>query len=175
MILACRDDHTARTRRSHELPRSLAQARLIRADSVVLERYTMCGSCQSYRLTLRRGGSSDFVVLLGAVEPTKRFVVADSTLFMLDKQILFGQIRALPDGIVDGAPLCGPYATDGGGVVLRIYAATATKQILDKQGCAWAPAALRDLERAIDSVGDASNAVHVATSADRSRIARVAR
>jgi hypothetical protein len=63
-------------------------------------------------------------------------------------------LSELPDTLASHAVFGRVCGTDAPTAIITIYAAGGIKRIIDYQGCLWAPVALRDLERMIDSVAN---------------------
>ena len=123
------------------------------SDSIVLERTPCFGACPTYVLTIT--GSA-----LATFDGTGRLrgrhgvdTLAAGAVDALFSRIDSAHTWELAEHYTPGHPAqCSRYATDMPGAVLTIRRGTRRKQIEHYYGCAEAPAVLRDIESAVDSV-----------------------
>jgi hypothetical protein len=121
------------------------------ADSVVLERGPCFGTCPVYRVTMTRTGGVHFVSLDTADTSQTISARVDPRRFTdLMGAFAFSDFFALPDTIERDRKYCPAQLTDQPTVTVSLFLPGRTKQVVDYYGCAWAPWALRNVERAID-------------------------
>ena len=123
-------------------------------DSIVLQRTRCYGACPPYHLRLSRTGAIQFVSLArvdsGRIEAAQ---IPEETVKELLNAVQDVDFLALPDHIVPDSAMCGPWVTDNPSATVTLYTVRgAPKSVRDYLGCRWAPAPLRRLEEAIDSV-----------------------
>ena len=142
-VLSC-----ARSSRDHD-----AWQRVLAADSLALERTSCFGTCPAYRLRVTRTGAVLFVSR--NADDSGRTVtdsVSVQTYTLLLNQVQEAQFLDLPERIEGDHRFCSLIGTDAPTATVTIFMPGLTKRVEDYHGCFSAPAALRDLERAIDHV-----------------------
>jgi hypothetical protein len=130
-----------------------AWQRILAADSLTLERTTCFGTCPAYRLRVTRTGAVLFVSR--NPDDSGRSVtdsVSPQTYTQLLEQAQMAQVLDLPEEIARDQRFCPSRATDLPSATVTIFMPGLTKRVDDYHGCFWAPAALRDFERAIDQM-----------------------
>ena len=135
------------------LGRSAAAPAPTASDSIVLERTPCFGACPTYVLTIVGTGVTTFD---GTGRLRGRYgadTLAPAAVVALFARIDSTNVWELADYYTpDHHDECGRYATDAPSAVLTIERGTRRKRIDHYYGCSAAPAVLRDLEHAIDSV-----------------------
>ena len=121
--------------------------------TVRLERRPCFGTCPVYSVALYDDGTVLFDGALN-VRSTGRQVsrIAKRDVSRLVARLNAAGFAGLPDKIVAGSPACGDYATDAPTVIVTLRRGSVNKTVEHDRGCAAAPAFLRSLEQAIDSV-----------------------
>jgi hypothetical protein len=122
------------------------------ADSIVLERTPCFGTCPVYRVRIARSG--EVLYQSRAPRDTTRTLTSipreDADPLFERADIL--RFDALPDTIARVPVYCRDPATDFPTATTTIFVGSASKHVVDYQGCDWAPVGLRRLEAMIDSV-----------------------
>ncbi len=133
------------------------------ADSLVLERSACFGSCPAYRLSVTRAGVVAFASRNHDDSTRAAGEVAPAAFAALVEQARRAGFHALPARLRGDAAFCPSYRTDAPTVRLAIHGPGTTHAVEDYHGCvapagdpaAASLAALRALERAVDSVAGA--------------------
>lgn len=134
---------------------SLRAVGLLNPDSIVLERTPCFGACPAYRVRIERGGAVAFRARhRGDTTRTQTGFVAAQDLEDLLQRLETLGFEELPDTIASSPGYCGPSHTDAATVISTVFAGTIAKQVVDYQGCRWAPIGLRELEEFIDHVAN---------------------
>ncbi len=137
--------------------RAHAQRPLEHADSVVLERTHCYGTCPAYRLRVSRLGTVLFESRNRGEEGRRETdSIAPIKFQWILNEALLIDFLALPDRIASDSHFCPAQVTDLPTATITIYLPDKPKRVEDYYGCFWAPAGLRDLEAAIDSLAGSS-------------------
>lgn len=118
-----------------------------------MQRSACYGICPAYELVIHGNGEVDF-------RGRSHVAVSGVQHGQADMQALAALRAQLADPAFDlwgsytrGKPGCGPWATDMPGVTIEAYVGDRWQRINHDLGCYKAPAALKALERAIDTAG----------------------
>lgn len=144
----------------HPVPATDAAARVVAADSLVLERSVCFGFCPAYRLTIHPNGAVHFVATPRGDTVQRVDTVAPRSFAYLVSEARRSGFFNLPTDIVADTTLCAARATDHPTATVTVFRGDSTHTVVDYQGCYMSPALgtapalrpLRLLESAIDSV-----------------------
>lgn len=121
--------------------------------SISMRRGACFGRCPQYTVTVRADGSVDFT--------GERFTGVEgehSHRANMDQLALLRQktqaVFATTQDVMPGTAACGNHATDMPQITLTLEDANGTRQLRHYTGCTSAPAALRELEKLIDSTAN---------------------
>lgn len=124
------------------------------ADSVILQQYPGAVAGEWRRIVIRRSGAATVVRDSPTARPRRLTVRRDVYQRLLNLTVA-GSFGALPDTIPTHPVFGHACGSAGVIVVVTVYAANVAKKVVDDSHCGWAPAALRELERAItQAVGE---------------------
>ena len=101
------------------------------------------------RLGILGAGLAAIMVVLG---PATAFHVDAARFQGLAGDAMFAAFFSLPDAIERDSTFCSIHFTDSPTATVSVFLPTRSKRVVDDHGCVWTPAALRDLENAIDEV-----------------------
>ena len=121
-------------------------------DSIVLERPhdQYLGHMPSYRITITRAGDVRYVAGPSAPRRTSTAPLEPGTFGVLIAHARSTAFAELPDILMRDKRFCPFVATDAATVTVILHVPGGIKRVIDYHGCPWAPAALRDFERAIE-------------------------
>jgi hypothetical protein len=134
-----------------------SRADYLAADSITLEWKPSClfwlssGACRTTRLCvthdgdLRRGPVDSDVTFW-----TTRMAIGPSGFRSLITAVEEARFYSLPDNIARDSHYCPYFWTEESTATITLFLHQSTKQVIDYQGCKWAPVALRALEMTID-------------------------
>jgi hypothetical protein len=127
-----------------------------RADSVVLEWVPSClgapvgRGCKGNLLTVTRDGELVYVTDRSSDSTRTIRMRVDPSRF----RVIVDHARALgfynlPDVIIRDRHFCPGFLSDMATTTVTLYLPNSSKQVIDYEGCAWAPVGLRSLEAEI--------------------------
>jgi hypothetical protein len=123
------------------------------ADSIALERISCFVKCEKYRVSVTRTGDVRFLSQSPGVSGRIVGAHVDAARFQgLAGDAMFAAFFSLPDAIQRDSTFCSIHFTDSPTATVSVFLPTRSKRVVDDHGCVWTPAALRDLENAIDEV-----------------------
>lgn len=118
-----------------------------------MQRSACYGICPAYELVIHGNGEVDFRggshVTVSGIQHGQ----ADTQALAALRAQLADPAFALWGNYTRGKPGCGPWATDMPAVTIEAYVGDRWQRITHDLGCYQAPAALKALERAIDTAG----------------------
>ena len=121
-------------------------------DSIVLERpYDQyLDHMASYRITITRAGDIRYVGGPAAPRRESTAPLAPETFGVLIAHARGTAFAELPEYLMRDKRFCPVLRSDAATVTVILHSPGSVKRVIDYHGCAWAPAALREFQRAIE-------------------------